>query len=83
MSATGIVTVAPAATACFIAASTSFMYRCSVTGEPFSALAPRLPHSGKSSISISTESPIRMAACMILPLGPGKRASSSALKAFL
>ena len=81
MSATGIVTVAPAATARATAASTSSDAKWIVTGEPFKALGPRAPHSGISSTSIRVESPMRSAACISLPLGAGTRIVSIAPKA--
>ncbi len=83
MSVTGIVTAAPAATACAKLASTSGTYKCSVTGEPFSVFGPKAFHSGASSNSISVESPMRSAAFMILPSGPSRRFSSIAPNAFL
>jgi len=71
------------AAACFTMASASSTYRWMTTGEPFNALGPAAPQSRFSSISISVESPMRTAACISLPSGPGNRTSSLALKAFL
>src|SRR5206468_11048564 len=48
-----------------------------------SAFGPSAPHSGISSTSITVESPMRTAACMSLPSGPGNRAFSVAPNAFL
>ena len=56
---------------------------CEVTGEPFRSFGPSAPHSGFWSTSISVESPMRSAAWISLPFGPGRRIVSTAPKAAL
>src|SRR6267143_585294 len=82
MSVTGMRTLQPASTARLKAASTSGSYRKSPPVVPPSALGARavlMP--GNSSLSMTTESPMRSSACMILPPGPGMRSFSRAPKA--
>ena len=83
MSATGIVTVAPAFTARANHASTSGTLRCSVTAVPFNDSGDSAPCSGISSLSITMAPLICTAACINFPSGPGRRISSTAPKAFL
>ncbi|KVX62584.1 hypothetical protein WT33_14895 [Burkholderia stagnalis] len=83
MSVAGIVSCAPAATACAIAASTSGTYRCRQTAVPFSAFGPSAPCSGISSTSISVESPMLRQACASRPFGAGRRIRSTAPNARL
>src|SRR5438874_197879 len=82
MSVTGMRTLQPASTARLKAASTSGRYKKSPPVVPPSALGARaelIP--GNSSLSMTTESPMRSSACMILPPGPSMRSFSRAPKA--